>query len=345
MKASCMKYLLLTLSLLSFELEAQSFADYLSHVNRAELLITEEAYDDALLSYDTAFTHWESPFAIDVHNALQCAVLAGDMDRALAYGRALVLLGCDLNFFYAQERLKLFRTSAQWRVLIDEYANLRNQFAQQCNWPLRAQLEQLNVRDQVLRKQNSTYTFLKDSIFYEDNRIMDEVLKIFEDHGYPEERAIGVFVKRDTLILGDPLHIILLHNYVSNDVYKRGEDVTEQLLAFVAEGKMHPETFANLNDRADDYRMGAGFGHVNFIWKLKDKYYFEKTPQEQLAEQDRLRESLGLDTIAEMKQKLLFQFFKKKGYFDFFMGNPVIAKADFPISVADKYFEECLECH
>lgn len=325
--------------LLSLALPAQSFDSYLAHIQTAERHILNSAYAEALSAYDTAFTTWERPFPQDIRNALQCAVLAGNTPEAYRHTRSLILLGCDLNFFLQQESLKPFRTSTDWQRIVEEYPALRSRFIEDCDWRLRSRIESLVARDQFWRGQDPHYTTLRDSTFAEDARIMAEVLEIFQQ-GYPTAYEIGVFIEEDTLLSRlDPLHLILLHNYTRNDNYKAGPDLTEALLAFTRQGRLHPDAFAYLNSRSGEYQMQPGFARDGVVWKAGGKLYFEKIKPERQEAIDQLRASIGLCTVEEMRKKALFLLGEKAGGFRFFHAD-FAAAADLPAPMLQQFFVE-----
>lgn len=320
-------------------LPAQSFDSYLAHIQTAERHILNSAYAEALSSYDTAFTTWERPFPQDIRNALQCAVLTGNTREAYRHTKSLILLGLDLDFFFRQESLRSFRTSPAWRQIVDEYPTLRSRFVQSCNWLLRSRIESLNARDQFWRAQDPHYTSLRDSTFAEDACIMAEVLEIFQE-GYPTAYEAGVFIEEDTLLSRlDPLHLILLHNYTRNENYKAGPDLTEALLAFTRQGRLHPDAFAYLNSRSGAYQMQPGFAQDGVVWKADGKLYFEKINPERQEAIDQLRASIGLCTVEEMREKALFLLAEKAGGFRFFHAD-LVAAADLPAPMLQKFFEE-----
>lgn len=300
-------------------LDAKSFEKYMYFSNKAELLIAQERYQAAVMQYDSAFAYWEKPFAADYRNALQCAVIGDNMEKGYRYARALMLLGCDIDFFRKQARLKKFRASKAWRQLIDEYAELRQAYLERCNWQLRSKLEQLKGRDQYWRNQDPTYTIFPDSTYKEDKEIMKDLLSCLKD-GYPTEWEIGVFISRDTVLESDPISILLYHNYVSDETYKEGPDLTEQLLGCVKSGQLHPEVFASLHDRSGGYRVMEGYGYDSFVYLIKGKYYTEKRSAAQINSMEQLRSEIWLDSLEEMKEKFVFQNCLNKGHFGFFKG-------------------------
>jgi hypothetical protein len=337
-----MKALIISILLFSVNLNAQSFDKYMQYINQAELMIVEGKNKDALTSYDSAFSVWKTPFAQDIRNALQCAVLEQEMSKCYEYAKSLILLGCDLKFFYNQQGLRPFISSGKWRRLTDEYAGLRKEYMQNCNWEMRAQIEQLKARDQYWRKQDPDYTILRDSTFREDDRIMEEILEIFKE-GYPTEYEIGVFINSDTILSSDPLMVILLHNYTSNAGYKKGVDLTDILYAFAREGQMHPHVFASLNDRSGSYKLETGFAQESIIWMVTGKNYFEKFTHDQVEQFDRQRRKLGLDLLEVARKKAVFQHCTTPNLFSFFK-SPHLNGTSLPAPILNAFFYEISDC-
>lgn len=310
--------------------------EYLAIVNKAELAIMNKDYIMAIQLYDKAFKKYARPYSRDIENAIQCALLSKNNTKIYEYAKALIAIGCDLNFFDKQQDFIAFKHSKEWLKLIKEYSALRTQFSKKCNWKLRHQLEALIARDQYWRNKDPNYQVLKDSTFKEDDLIMRELLAIFEN-GYPSEYKVGVFIKEDTLINSELiLPLILLHNYTSDTNYKKGVNLTKQLTNFANDGSLHPDIFSYLHDRAGKYKIGNGFAREGIIWKIKGNLYFEKLSKEVVEDINVRRLSLGLCSVEEMRKKAVYQD-QHNGLFDFFE-NAYFNSIDMPQAIIDSFF-------
>jgi hypothetical protein len=308
-----MAILLLFLPVVGF---CDNFNEYLLYTNKAETFLIQDNYKRAQICYDIAFHSWNKPFAIDIFNSLKCANLNRDYPKVKSLAVRLISLGCELSFFDDPDYLTGFRTSKEWRSLINEYPNIREKYIRNNSWKLRGQIEQIQAKDQFLRRQNPNYTFLRDSIYKEDDTIKIELLQLFK-HKFPNEYNYGVFLKDDTTLMDyEPLHIILLHNYGKFDTSQvhnanmHTYDFTQILMDAVKKGDMHPEEFALLNDRSGEFMTCGGYGQMSLLTKIKGKLYYDNYAQKANDKFEKNRKEIGLCTQQEGREKLIYD--KKK---------------------------------
>lgn len=288
-------------------------ARYFYYVNSAEKYIITNEYKLAMNSYDSAFEIWQRPFAVDLFNAMKCGSFDSDNVYIKKIAVRLIRLGCESSFFQSPDYLASFRASTEWRDLINEYMALRMNYISHNNFKLRTKIEQLNLKDKMLRNIDHNYTFLKDSIYKVDDTVKYELLKLFKNK-FPNEYDYGIFLKDDTTLLNyEPLHLIILHNYSDFDtaVIKsanvKNYNFTDILLKEVKLGNMHPQEFAYLNDRSGRYKVdNTGYSQEGIVTKIKDKYYFAKHTLASDEKIDKKRSSIYLDKINEERSKTIY---------------------------------------
>lgn len=171
----------------------KNVADYYAHINRAELLVTDDKFSEALIVYDSAFAAFKQPFALDYYNAMQCANLAKNFDKTKVYALQLVDLGCNYNFFFKPRTLKAFRASTAYYAFINEYPTRRTAFVRKCDWKMRTKLEGIALRDQYWRSQDPNYERIRTTTYQLDDTLMVEVQQLLKK-GYPSEAKIGVVI-------------------------------------------------------------------------------------------------------------------------------------------------------
>ena len=317
----------------SCPLFGNSYKDYISYTNKAELAIVMGNVKQAQACYDTAFSFWKKPFAVDLYNDLRCANIDSNFQKVHALAKQLLGLGCPLTLFDTPEYLRKFRTSSDYVALINEYPSIRSKYIRNNDWKLRIQIEKLRAKDQVLRQQSNNYTQLRDSLYKADDTIKTELLNIFKQ-GFPNEYNYGVFLYNDTTLMEyEPLHLIILHNYSKFDVATlpnpntKNMDFTAILMKAVKGGRMHPMEFAYLNDRSGKYMIGKGYWQTDILMNIHGKLYYNNASKQEETDVDKNRSELGLGTIGEEKAKALF-FAQNKNKFIMFrhMGNIVKMK-------------------
>lgn len=326
-------------------LSAQTPAKYYTTIHQAEAFILADKFAEALPVYEKAFK-LKNPFSNDLFNAFSCAVRTKQFEKATVFARQLMLLGCKIEFFREREQFNSYTASGPWIKLVAEYPVLWAKYDKKINWRLRYKLEELYEKDQFLRRQDPTYTIFPDSTFNLDREIVDELLGLIKTEGFPSEEKVGVFVSQDTTLnYLRPLTIILVHNYTESDVYKKGFDLTDVLMAEVQNGNFHPDAFSLLNDRAGSFMINKGFGREGLLWKFNDKFYFEKLSQKSMDMIDKERASIWLPSLKQMRSMGLYQL--EHSDFSFFYDS-LVFMADMPEEIIQRFFcdidcdESCL---
>lgn len=321
----------------------KNVADYYVHINRAELLITDGRFSEAIAVYDSAFAKIKQPFALDFYNAMQCANLAKDYPKTKQFALSLVDLGCNSDFFFKRQTLKDFRASTAYFSFTNEYAAHRAKFMKRCDWKLRTKLEKIALRDQYWREQDSNYERIRATTYRLDDTLMVEVQQIFEK-GYPTERQVGINMFNDTTInTVDLLYIPILHNYSDCDKTKKGIDFTDVLLNFTKQGVFPADGFAMLNASAGVYSYKDKERIASNIAMVFDKkIYFMNWGKNAALKQtiDAQRQKHGLSTIAEAEKKVIYQYHKREGYFLFFKTTGVVGSiSGMPQEMVEKMFK------
>lgn len=299
--------------------------------------IVKDSFDKANDAYDKAFAINNKPFSKDLYNASICASKISDHSRTSELVKRLMKLGCEPQFFTNNTIYDDFIKSKSWQSRVNDYPKLRSTYRNIVDHELRAKIQSLLERDQFWRNKDPLYSILKDSTFREDEMIMQEIFELFE-HGYPSEYDIGLFFSSngDAITYFSHLSIILLHNYVSNDNYKVGYDLSDQLRGFVERGEMHHGLFAFLYDKSGQYKTNSGYG-TTMYYKVRGKYYTNQPSEQTLRIKNDNRAKIGLDNLINTEEKLKYELLHDE--FDFFTGWKYVS-VDLPTEVLDKAFRE-----
>lgn len=192
---------------------------YYTNINRAELLICEDKYHEALPYYDSAFRAMP-PWITDMSNAIQCAIDANDTARVRS--NLMLLLRKGIRFVQPNTPLynRIYAFSAEVKQIINSYD--RPFLCQKVDT---AFINELTVRlreDQYINRKRISmyeqrYTNLTAQAYIDSFSMVllkngvwlkDWILK----NGYPKEECY-YYPSADS----DPLHIIsiLLVHYFS----------------------------------------------------------------------------------------------------------------------------------
>ncbi len=195
-----MKYLLLTsllfLCLLNF---AQSFDELITNANHQ---YQSEDYLASGNSYEQAFTIEEGSSS-QYYNAACSFALAGQDKKALDYLTKAVNAGwTNVSHLKSDSDLTNLHAEPEWSEIIKiAQANL-DEYEKDFNKPLKTQLEQIYVRDQMLRQlwRDAETKFGKESdemkyfwklMAREDSLNEVEVIRIIDEYGWVGKNEVG----------------------------------------------------------------------------------------------------------------------------------------------------------
>lgn len=299
-----------------FQLHDPQLLAYLTCVNKAEESIVNDDLAGASDHYVQAFRSKQPPFAVDLFNALLCAAHEQRYDLAEAHAHGLARLGCPIEVFANNPNLKGFLNSKHYEPFLNGYDADRRIHERNLDRAVRGKVDSLFTIDQTMRLADREYSFLRDSIYREDMRIMRALLPLL-NNDYPSEQRLGVRWGTQAPHWGsEPLVIILLHNYNSYDTTgtdmpnglktaSEATDATDQLMKAVEQGRLHPEVFAYLHDLSGDFRKGIDLGQELGIIVIQGRCYVGRS--EVNTELNARRAALGLCTKEQQRAKAIYQ--------------------------------------
>lgn len=299
-----------------FQLHDPQLLAYYAAVNKAEEGIVNDDFAAASDHYVEAFRNKQQPFAADLFNALLCAAQGERNELAEAHAHGLARLGCPLEVFASNPKLKGFVSSKHYKLFLNGYDADHEISASNVDPAMRRKVDSLYTIDQTMRLADREYSFLRDSIYREDKRIMRALLPML-DTDYPSEQRLGVrWGTQAPHWETEPLVIILLHSYNSYDTTgadmpnglktaAEATDVTDQLMKAVEQGCLHPEVFAYLHDRSGDFKKGIDFGQEMGIMVIEGRCYVGRPGGNEAL--NARRAALGLCTREQQVAKAVYK--------------------------------------
>ncbi|TPE45191.1 hypothetical protein [Pontibacter mangrovi] len=303
--------LLFCLALMPFALRAGDGPNYTEvyhpKINKAELLVVEGQYEEALEAYEQAFDAVPSPFARDYYNAAICALLQDKERKAFNYLEELVQKGVSLEYLHGQPVLDSLEGSRRWRKFAKKYPKRRTKYEHTYNQELRADLDELYARDQYFRQAEGGMRVHGDTIRKIEEANTKLLLGWVKEFGYPGEDLIGVADTLEQL----PRFSIVIERQTK---MRKGHDFTEVLLEAVQQGRMAPQPAAYLLDQQAGRNKYGSRAFVKIHCRScsddeelgqLDDYLVMKVSEEEQQLIDKRRKELGLEPLEDYKRKVL----------------------------------------
>lgn len=308
---------------------------YNKYINLAEIAITDSIYKKAGCFYDTAFEIRANPFAKDLYNAAVCNALLNEYSKCKAKLVSLFQKGLDTTHITENSAFKTFLNSTEG------YKILKELVIPAYNTRLRHIYDSLQIADQYYRNKKPR-EYMK---FYGDTvcainasnvKYMNELILTF---GWPSEDLIGIMNLNQ-----QPFDILITHQ--GYGVPCRVYDYTQDIRNAYANGWISVQSAAYLIMRTsekDDLGLSA-CGIVTVVYDSNEKFkgeyldeFIHKTGFYSLSDQDikkinANRSEFGLEPIADLRRKLLFNLKDMRFHFTSYGGNSmydVTTKAEY----------------
>ena len=243
----------------------KNYLDYHKSIIRAEELIAEQAFDEAIRYFQTTFEAYDFAFIRDCRLAAEVAAYAQDHDATFQFLQKGIQIGWTLKSIKKSKRLKALRENSRWPQLEEDYDSLRQLFTQRINQPLRDQTKELSKKDQGMALKalfrigdKSQTKYAEQKFAPHSEKQLAEMKQIIIENGYPGEKLVGYSWWASV--------IISHHNSISR-AYNRADtlyqDLRPYLITAIEKGELHPYQFAIMEDwriaATEDYQTRYGF--------------------------------------------------------------------------------------
>lgn len=245
MRYSLLLYLLL---LASVCVGQQDYSQYYKTRIKAEQLIVDRRFNDALAEMEALFASYEFVFLRDYKVTAQLAMLTRDRNKALTLIKKAIAKGWNPKSISKNKLLVTLTEDDRWESIKSNYSSDPKYL--EINYKLRSQVHEMFKKDQkkafgaLLRVGNKAQEKYGNRKFapHSEQQIA-ELNQILEQHGYPGERLIANNLWAST--------ILSHHNSMSEEYVKQDtlfQFLKPKLREAVKKGQMSPFEFALVSD-------------------------------------------------------------------------------------------------
>ena len=296
---------------LTFAQDINYVKAYYPFVNKAELLVVDANYKDALDNYQKAFGVVPRGFMKDYFNAAVCATYLGDATNTYKYLLNVASKGISLDFIKDETAFKGIQQDANWRNFEKEYLTKKREFDQSINKGLKDKLAKITERDQWFRVRD-TQTFA-DTIIKIDRQNATELDYIFDRYSFPGEDEIGCG-EGGMPIVQYPFYTVIRRQTPDNQTV----NFSNYLMTAVRKGRITPHSathimatingndvffarhvFKILTDESLSMQ-GKPFAEKLNKWVFRQ---IDKVDEQRINE---LRLQNGMETLSDYRKKILF---------------------------------------
>ena len=295
----------LAYALLPTALLAQNFINYQTYVRKAELLITEQKIDSAIINYDKAFKQFKQPFVRDVYNAIICNAVNQHYKNAIKLSKYLIDLGVDSAFFSNNEHFKTMLSSKMWSKKIVKAGYFRKNNPS-IDTTLRNELYTRYLRDQDVKNPKRKVYIAENAAWLRDRLLVNK---------FPIFHKTGIFLS-DNRIKNDLYEIMLLHYFDQLKPNKKAPlesdslNLSKLLFDLAKTGQISPTFFSSLNVIGTAYELMPMPKEYYIV--VGDSVFVKNTKEVELANIDKKRLELGLHSVENYMKLIRYNSFNKQ---------------------------------
>ncbi|GAA4158002.1 hypothetical protein GCM10022217_18680 [Chryseobacterium ginsenosidimutans] len=308
-------YIFLFLSLLcksqNFELKDKNLIRYYELTNEAENKILNNNLIRANHLYKEAFREFKQPHAKDLQNSMTVALKTNDLETAYTNYQALKCLGKNFDNDFVTNNFNNTK----------KYKTIPCQNAIDLNY--KKSLDSLFRIDQYYRKlSGGNYQAYKKELTKNDSIAANNLLKIIQKKGFPNEYNIGLEMKSQVYF--HDFYLIIWHQLATNLYSHQQVNFSNEIIKALNKGKIRPDIagfLLDLNNNTYNYSFFKIYQFIANDGKNDCCYITEAIlPEKRAAEIDikikeinRKRKLIGLSTTEEEVHKSIF-FLNNKDY-------------------------------
>jgi hypothetical protein len=272
--------------------------EYFKLINKAELAICSNSFEQALNQYEIAFNMIEKPFGKDVFNAALSSQLQGEYSRRNSF-LLQIMNNLDNLYYVKSDFVPNYMTEDEWKILFD----LRKA---KYNPSLRAEFNEILNRDQLHRPNYNTHDAIINT-----NRIynLNRIIEVNNSSGFPSHIELGY--SED--LKSQPHHIVLHHTAQRRSNNKSIYDLENLLLNAVNYGKLDPEIAIFYMNFQNDIDKGMfevystwQFNHHLLPDSLNSKIWLTNLSNEEILKANEMRMKWNANTLQDIAIKTAF---------------------------------------
>ncbi|MEM9390662.1 MAG: hypothetical protein AAGA02_09310 [Bacteroidota bacterium] len=257
----------------------QDYSHYYKTRIKAEQLIVDRRFNDALAEMEAMFESYEFVFLRDYKVAAQLAMLTRDRNKALNLVKKAIAKGWNPKSISKNKLLVTLTEDDRWESIKSNYSSDPKYL--EINHKLRSQVHEMYKKDQkkamgaLLRVGNKAQEKYGNRKFapHSEQQIA-ELNQILEQHGYPGERLIANNFWASTILSH---HNSMSEEYVKQDTLFRF--LKPKLKKAVKNGQMSPFEFALVSDWKMAVESNHGTTSYGFLGAIQGAPYTEKVNQ------------------------------------------------------------------
>ena len=273
----------------------QSFIKYHEQVNKAETLLGEEKFKEALAEYEKIIDSYDFVFLREYKIVSQLALHLGEEETAFHYIQKGISSGWEFKELKRNEFLKPLHRLSQWKSLARDYEKLHKEYLDGLNHSIKDEVEVMFKRDQamalgaLLRFGDKAQVKYAEKKFAPHSEVqMEKLIQLLETHGYPGEQLIGNNFWASTIISH---HNSISQEYGNRDTLYRY--LRPKLILAIDKGQISPYELGLM----DDWKIATGSSEPGYG-------FLNPTKQSTLSETNMLRSAVGLRSV-ELRNKLI----------------------------------------
>ncbi len=275
--------------------------EYYKAIHLAENEVILEKYGDAVPLYKKAFDINSRPFIKDLHNALLCAIKAGEHSSAKEFIDEILKFDIDTNFYYKSHTLEELHSSNELYTYFKNQLTSRGLYLKSgCKY-----YEKLLALDQSIRttcKEFNTnyYAICGDEIKLLDSLNLQSLYNHFSSYGVTDD----IDLCQINPSLSPSYFLVIKHNM------QWGRKPLDSILSdATANYRLHPQLYSDLVDYYNEsYLKQPALYGMGYHIKLGDRLFVFDVPSESKLSINASRQAIYLDSIEEFNNKVKFQY-------------------------------------
>ncbi|CAH0997050.1 hypothetical protein EMA8858_03187 [Emticicia aquatica] len=284
---------------------------YHPSINKAELLVVNTNYKEALENYEKAFAAVPRGFMKDYFNAAVCATYLGDATNTYKYLLEVASKGISLDFIKDETAFIGIQQDPNWRTFELEYLAKKREFDQKINKGLKDKLAKIVERDQWFRMRDAQA--FADTIVKIDRQNATELDYIIDRYGFPNEETIGCG-EGGMPIIQYPFYTVIRRQTPENQTI----NFSNYLMVAARNGKISPHSatyiMATINGNDAFFARHVFKILTDELLAMQDKPFASKLNKwvfrqiDKVDEQriNELRLQNGMESLADYRKKILF---------------------------------------